>query len=841
MLKHVYKLVISLIIFVVAMVIFSRNIHEENNEHQEVVTTTMSEATFPIVNVVRDGYSVNTLHGYLTSLDAVAVRDGVVPVGADNNINFKVTLNQTKITKGTYDITDIRTGDTLESGNISSFEENDGVIDASFQLTQSYTDSVEYAMTITLVTQKGDKIKYYSRIIKTDTTHFKDIIDYAMEFHADVLDKDTASNVVNYIEPDSSMTNTDLAYVNIHSSLNLISYGSLGPKVITDVQPKIHSVTQDTAIIELEFYVQADTASGTETYKVDESFRIRWTATRMYLLAYDRTMESVFDINLISLSGNEFKLGITQDTDANCLTTSDESKVAFVRNGELWCYNTAVNDVISVFSFRQENTDYIRDVYDNHDIRILGMDNVGNIDFIVYGYMNSGEYEGRMGIILYKYHAVDRRIEERVYIPVNVPFNILEGYISDFAYVNKSNVFFFAFGGCIYSYDMITDEFKVLAEGVDDANIAMPENGGFMAWMSSDDTDAVIYKMDLEAEAYGTLKAKEGTCIRLLGALGSSIIYGYAGLDDISSMADGSRVIPISQVVIADINGKVEKEYIPQDCYVTTAQMQGNKVKLNQVKKDSDGYYVPSGEDYIFNSDAETANIKTTYRLTDTTMTEWYMSIPGNINISQKPTMTKAEITKIGEDSKNVIRIDMDSFDTNQYYVFSYHGLEQQYSSAGEAVAAADELMGLVYDNEGNLIWERGNTSEGASVDVDVVTDSDSVAACMRMLIESDHVSLDGDADLSIGDKTIIDRLSEYMNSSPANLTGASLDEIFYFIDRGRPVLAMISPSEAVLIVAYSSSKVRYVDTDGTMNVRQISDAAADFESVGNIFISYVN
>lgn len=839
MLKHIYRIVVSLVVFVVAFVFFSHNIHEEKNRQVEITTVLMSAPTFPVVQLSAQGYNVNTLHGYTTTLDCTTVRDGVIPVGDDNKININITINDVNVTKGMIEVASIESADVLENGNLKSFEAKDGVIKSSYILTKEYENAKEYALVITLVTDKGDKLKYYSRIKKVNTTHFKEIMAYAMSFHKDILDKETASNVVNYIEPDSSMPNTDLAYVNINSSLNLISYGELAPRVCSSVFPKIHEVTEDTAMVELEFYMEADTDSGTERYKVNESFRIRWTATRMYLLGYDRTMESVFDIDMMSVSANELKLGITRQTDMGYISTNDDSKFAFVRNGELWYYNTAVNEAVKVFSYIQEDTDYIRDCYDNHDIKILQMDDLGNLNFIVYGYMNSGEYEGRMGMILYKYYVLDSRIEEQVYIPINVPYNILEGYVNDFSYVNAHDVFFFSLGGDIYSYDMITDKLDMIAQDVAQTNIAMPESGKSIAWMDSEDNDALINIMNLETKETSVIEPKEGTCVRLLGSLGESVIYGFARLDEIASLADASKVVPIFQIEIADLEGNILKEYIPDNCYVTTARIEGNKVKINQVKKDSNGYFVPSGEDYIFNSNAVEAKIKTSFRLTDKTMTEWYMSLPKNVNISKKPDKKASVITQISEEDSCVIRVDLDIKGSDMYYTYAYHGLELATYSASEAVRLADDRMGLVFDSKGNLIWERGIRSEGAKIEVETINDSDSVVACMKMMLVSDHVNITDKMDLSNKELSITENLERYSKRKPINLTGAKLSQMFYYISKGRPVMAMKSSSSAVLLVAYSKNKVRFIDSDGSSKVLNIDDAQQQFESVGNVYVAF--
>ena len=84
----------------------------------------------------------------------------------------------------------------------------------------------------------------------------------------------------------------------------------------------------------------------------------------------------------------------------------------------------------------QDESDYIRDVYDQHNIKIVNIDENGNIDFMVYGYMNRGAYEGYVGIVLYRFYNMDNRIEELVYIPVNESYQFLKEMVGDFNYIN---------------------------------------------------------------------------------------------------------------------------------------------------------------------------------------------------------------------------------------------------------------------------------------------------------------------------------------------------------------------------------------------------------------------
>lgn len=99
------------------------------------------------------------------------------------------------------------------------------------------------------------------------------------------------------------------------------------------------------------------------------------------------------------------------------------------------------NELNNVFSFETGNNDYIREYYDQHNIRILNLDDDGNISFVVYGYMNCGDYEGRVGILLYDYSVADNQITERVYLPLTTTYEQLKEDFGDFCYINNKTSF----------------------------------------------------------------------------------------------------------------------------------------------------------------------------------------------------------------------------------------------------------------------------------------------------------------------------------------------------------------------------------------------------------------
>ena len=48
----------------------------------------MTTPTFPVVSANFGKYTVNTMHGYLTSIDSTIIRDGLIPINEERKINL---------------------------------------------------------------------------------------------------------------------------------------------------------------------------------------------------------------------------------------------------------------------------------------------------------------------------------------------------------------------------------------------------------------------------------------------------------------------------------------------------------------------------------------------------------------------------------------------------------------------------------------------------------------------------------------------------------------------------------------------------------------------------------
>ena len=96
------------------------------------------------------------------------------------------------------------------------------------------------------------------------------------------------------------------------------------------------------------------------------------------------------------MSGRRILLGIS-DNQGNSVAKSENGRyTVFVANRDLWQFDQGDggrSSLVQVFSFRGEDQTDVRDNFACHNIKILSADDGGNVDFLIYGYMNRGAHE----------------------------------------------------------------------------------------------------------------------------------------------------------------------------------------------------------------------------------------------------------------------------------------------------------------------------------------------------------------------------------------------------------------------------------------------------------------
>ncbi|MBP5332519.1 MAG: hypothetical protein J6Y89_11785 [Lachnospiraceae bacterium] len=846
--KLIHKILIVIAAFIGALIYFESGINERFFGNASD-TIAMSAATFPTISIQVGENEYNRLHGYASNLDHMLMRESITPITSDREFTVLIEENECIVKKLKYEVynTDKR---EIESDSFTVLEVEGGPKKVRIALKETLKTGQEYIVKITLITNLSKRIYYYTRIKMYDEGHITEKLSFVKNFHRTLLEGDEfeQEKLKKYLESSKKSDNTSFANVNIKSSFDLVTWGTLSPESVWEELPTFHEFYENMATIELKSFMKAETGDGTEYFIVTENFRFQYTETRVYLYNYDRTMETVYDVTNTSLIRDEFKLGISKDDRIRAGASDNRKYIAFVYGRELYAYDIDRNVMTCVFSFKGGSRDYTRELYDQHDIRLVKIHDNGNVDFVVYGYMNRGEYEGRVGIVLYRYIASGNRIEEQMYIPVNTTFQLLEADFEEFVFLSDKDILYFSLYDAIYAYDLTTKKLETMATDVPADNLVFCGEDSYIAWQDtrSDLEAKKIYMVDLLKGTKRTIEARQGDNIRLLGRINNNIVYAYAKESDVAVLSDGTRRLPAYRLIIENAAGEILKDYYEAGFYIDSIEIDNNKITLNrQVKREGEKTaYEPAEEDTIMNRASDAVKpVNITKRVTDKTLTEYYVTPPENTAIDEIPALVKASNSVIDFDT--TARLTEPEHREGIFYSYCYGKVLNTSLDAAETIRLADVNVGTVINREGRLIWERGvkaaRTTLKNLTPVKAGDGMDSVQAAMKMLLLNKNI----DTDTSVWSAEVIsvqNWLQNQMKSVVLDLTGAELDEVLYYVYKSKPVIGFLDNGNAVVISAYDAASVTVYEPATDRSVKyQIRDAQALFEAGGNRFVTYAD
>ena len=809
--KYTIKILILLGIFIASIYFFGSNMDEAM--FGSIKTAQMKEAGLPTIELVSDGVTVNNLYGYTSAIDMFSIRENLIAVENEQAVELLIDEKETDVRKLHYEVLDVTTKEEIAEGTINAFDKTEDKKKARMKISGKMETGKEYAVEVMLVDSESRRIYYYFRVKQYPDSQFAEKVEFMKTFSGWAREKDTNA-VIPFLESTYRGAGSTYAHVDIKDSFYMVCWGDLQPKLLTEPELTISEIYANIAVGTLDYMVELTTDTGVEQYYVEEKFRVTVTGSTKHLLNYERTMEAVFDEALASLSQNQFKLGITNDTEMELLTNSDASQLAFVRNKELWHYNMAENTLSKVFSYRKENEAGQGLSANQYDVRMLKLYENGDISFMVYGYMGKDEYEGKTGILLYRFYRGENRLEEQLYLPVSESYQKIKEELGGFSYMNEYDVFFFMAYHTIYSYNLITKELTVITDNAVEESVAFFHDSGYVAWQEEGYAD--IQLLNLESDEKQVLTAAEGEFIRILGKINDNIICGYGLRSDCMVRGDGSTLYPVYEVKIFNENLEEKKSYRREGYYIAEAEITPNSIRLLRVKKTEKGGYAEASDDYILNSTEEKKRpVTLDKRITELMFAEYYIDLPSNYEMKEIPVPKPVPYTLISEDI--TVRIDMLENEAEEYMVYSFGDIVAISDNCAEAVQLANraDIVGTVINEEGVVIWERGIKYASASAELDTEKLSQNVTK------EEFAQYADGRRILS--------------------LSGATLDEVLYFVFRGAPVYAMKSRTEAVIITGYTASNITiYEPAKGKQRTLSLKDAEELFEEAGNIFLSYI-
>lgn len=807
--KRLIKAGILTAVFLAAIVISSLIINRGTDD----LIFDLGDPTLPRISFTVEGKDVNILAGYVDDMDITAMRDTITPLDKNGTLQMKLEKDGNQIQSVNYEVCSLNGEDVYLKDEVKDLSQNTVILDLSGALKANVTEAV---LKVTLKVGKKS-INYYTRIVRPDDLSIGKCLDFANDFHTETFNKDNEDKLSAYLEPNEEGDNTTLQTVTIHSNSSQVTWGNIKPQISSKVEWSIkESNTVYTSLLATYQVTAVGDGGEVETFNIKEFFRVRYSGDEVYLLDYNRSMNQVFNGNKKVLSSDGILLGIAPPG-IPYQTNKDGTIVSFVQERDLWTYNKEKDELSLVFSFGNREGHDVRGRYDQHEVRIISMEDNGSTAFAVYGYMNRGSHEGEVGVDIYYFDVEKNAVEEKAFIPSNKSFAIAEDELGKMVYYSHERQMLYVLtGGKLYQVDLNKHKQKVLAKNLEEGQYVASNDGHLLAYQVSGTIENAkqIVILNLKSGKERKVEAKEGESVRPLGFVSDDFIYGCQKPSDKGKTVAGDDILPMYKLEIINDKGKVVKTYASDGIYISDILIEQNLVTLNRVTK-AGNIYTGTQQDFITNNE-EVKKSKITLDAYSTDLKEKQMRLTfadGLTNLSPKILRPKQIML-----DKPVTIAFADKVKADKYYVYGMGELIEIYDNATYAIQKAEQVSGVVISADQSYIWEKGNR--------DLVYDTGA----------EPFKKADGQTSFQACEKQM-----EKYKAKKVNLTGCTLDQVLYVINKGMPMIAMTDPGHAILITGYSTTDVTYIDPDdGQKHTVGMSDMETMVNGSGNTFIGYV-
>lgn len=121
----------------------------------------------------------------------------------------------------------------IESTEVTDYETTAAGIFGTLTAKDLLETGKEYEMVLLLTLDTGNTVYYYTRLAWGTDYHAYDKLSFARDFNNKTFDKEQAQDLAKYMETNSTGDNSTLHKVDIHCSLNQVTWGNLEVKKVT--------------------------------------------------------------------------------------------------------------------------------------------------------------------------------------------------------------------------------------------------------------------------------------------------------------------------------------------------------------------------------------------------------------------------------------------------------------------------------------------------------------------------------------------------------------------------------------------------------------------------------
>ncbi len=803
------------LVYVAGVVVFS-NLSLLGRQ-QSVSASDLADPTLPVMCIDVSGKKVDRMFGYVEEMDDRNMRGALIPMTTKRSVTISYKAYKNEVRSVSYEVTTPDTGAVVENAKIGNFKADGEYMSATLTLSEPILMNREYPIRFTIQTDDRN-IYYYARVIQRSDPITDKYVQFVYDFYEGCTNQAGASDLNAYLETDDTITNNSYTSVNIKSTFNQVTWGNLKPQIYRKAIPTIREINSTTCSLTTDYLISADGDNGQEIYHVREFYRLRYYNGRMMLLNFNRQALQVYDGNAAgAVNAQGVSLGVA-DKSIHYASNATSDVVAYVQDGALWEFSLSGDKLSRIFSFRDTGaaTD---ERYDNTDygIRIIRVSEGGALDFVVYGYMSRGPHEGMSGISFCHYNSESTSVTEKAFIPCRKSFEQVEKDLGRLCYINNSNEAYAYLDRTVYRISLTLGTSSVVLTDIHPDCFVSAADHSLIGWMDEMKPyeSRILTIMDLESGNTRSIEAEEGKYLKALGFFNDDFLYGIADEGDVERGVSGNITFAMKKLMIEDFWGNVIKEYEPENIWVTSVEMEPGLAHLMRVTRSGHAYIEAETDNIINNRQEQTTAVSVSLGSNSrqgVTVTLKMPRVVGNLH----PAVASARFRAADGTTKLETPAE-DEF--TMYYVYALGNLEAELTDPAEAIRRADEDVGVVINDKGQYVYERGNKetkTELANMDIP--------EAVLSGAIDMERISAEAGDDITV-----------------INLTGCTLDQVLYQLSQGRAVVTKLADGTTTVIVGYDRYNTLLYNYDtGEHYYMGINDSTESMQNGGNIFVSYL-
>lgn len=835
--KKVIRVAIVIACFLAAIVIFDIVLNKDSDD----ITEELQPASLPVVSFVSYGKSINQMNGYVSPRRNSYMKDIITPLGDGRTLSLLVKKYGAAVNAVRIEVRSTDGKRLIESTDVTEYEESGDFISFNITLKDLIEKGREYSFICILDLEDGREVYYYSQIVEDNSLDSYGKVDFVLRFSDNTFNKEDENNeIIKYIESDATGDNTNYNKVNIHSSYDQITWGDLDISWVGAKVAYIEEIGSSTARLCVKYQVGITENKEIQYYNIVEKYRIRQGSERIYLLDFERTMDSIFEPENGGVYGNKVMIGIAKEN-TYFAENEDGNVVVFENEGSLYVCNATNNTLCAVYQVDNGDNRDARTQEANHFVKVLSVSEVGVTDFVVYGYMPRGKHEGEVGVLLLEYDPVGNTVEEKLFIPYEASVGLLKRNIDKLCFLGHTGDLFIYLDGNVYRIGINDLTIDTVVTGANDASFKTSDSREAIAYQTvgKENGTREIKVLNLNNGYERTIAALPGENVKIVGFMGEDIIFGKIETADIYTNTFGEKVYPMKELVIQNRAGTDLKNYSNENIYVVDCKMEGNMITLIRQEKTDKGF-VDCTPDTILNNytpDPTLNNI-------EVVPTENYKKI---VQVALKNEMGKNTKTArpmwLMYEGGRIVNIDFNT-DRNRYFVYEGSEIIGVYTNPADAIKLAYSNQCVVVDETGRAVWKKGNLQKKNQIMAitgrEAGEEESTLNVCLETILEYEGYPRKVEAMLQ-GGKSYSDILKEAVPGIEVmDLSGCELDSMLYFLNSDIPVLAYQKDGNAILLVGYNELNTVWMNPkNGQVYKVGMEDSRTAFKEAGNRFITY--